>query len=349
MPEFIKQLSLLCFLMFFLIPPECKSQDNSGKDVFTFMFYNVENYFDCLDDSLTDDDEFTYSGIRGWNQSRLNYKTERIAKTILAAGKWNSPVFVGLCETENREVLELLTNSMTLSKFNYKIIQKDSPDERGIDVSFIYRPDLFRPLNYEAIPIIDSTDLTFKSRDILHVRGTLNGCESIHVFVNHWPSRYGGVMETVRFRKLASETLQKAIRNIKKTEPEAKIICTGDFNDSPQDESMEELVKLKDRDTAGQFVKLINLSADWMSEDIKTLKSQYTWEVFDQWIVSASFLGPNNCYRFLKAEIMKDPFLLEPDTKFGGVKPRRTYIGFKYQNGFSDHLPVLLRIELVNH
>jgi hypothetical protein len=345
MPAIIKHLSVCCFLLFLLLPPECQCQDNSEKDVFTFMFYNVDNYFDCEDDTLTNDDEYTYAGIRGWNKIRLHEKTERIAKVILATGKWNPPVFVGLCEIENLYVLEQLTKSMTLSKFNYKIIQKDSPDERGIDVALIYRPDLFRPFNYQSIKLIDSTDVTFKTRDILQVSGILNGCDTIHLFINHWPSRYGGIMETVRFRELASEALNKAIRSIRKTYPEAKIVCTGDFNDTPSDESLKELVKSKEADQS----EMINLSEDWMSEEIQTLKNQYSWEVFDQWIVSNSFLSLNNCYRFLKSEIMQAYFLLEPDIKFGGLKPKRTYNGFKYQDGFSDHLPILLRIQLLNH
>jgi len=344
MPAHINQLSVFYFLLFLLQPSECQCQVNSEKDVFTFMFYNVENYFDCTDDSLTNDDEFTFNGIRGWNRSRLHEKTERIAKVILAAGKWNPPVLVGLCEIENRNVLEVLSKSTTLSKFNYRIIQKDSPDDRGIDVALIYRPDLFRPFNYQSIKIVDSTNVTFKTRDILQVSGVLNGCDTIYVFVNHWPSRYGGIMETVRFRKLASEALNKAIRNIKKTSPEAKIVCTGDFNDTPRDESIKELVKSRDTERC----EMINLSDDWMSQEIQTIKNQYIWEVFDQWIVSGCFLKSNNCYHFLKAEILRSPFLLEPDTKFGGVKPKRTYNGFKYQDGFSDHLPVLLRIQL-NH
>ena len=35
------------------------------------------------------------------------------------------------------------------------------------------------------------------------------------------------------------------------------------------------------------------------------------------------------------------PFLLEPDEKYGGVKPRRNYLGPRYLNGFSDHLPLV--------
>jgi hypothetical protein len=345
----MNRLTVLCLLLFWLPPSYSHSQENSEKDVFTFMFYNVENYFDCLNDSLTSDDEFTFNGVRGWNIDRVHEKTERIAKVILAAGKWNPPVFVGMCEVENLSILELLSKSITLAKFNYKIIQKDSPDDRGIDVALIYRRDLFRPLNYQSIQITDPTNVSFKTRDILLVCGILNGCDTLHLFVNHWPSRYGGIMETVRYRKLASVALDNAIKNIRKKSPEAKIICTGDFNDTPHDESITELVKPEKSDTVGKADVMINLSERWMSETIQTIKNQYSWEVFDQWIVSDWFLRPNSCYRFLRTEIMKSPFLLEPDTKFGGVKPKRTYIGYKYQDGFSDHLPVLLRIQLLHH
>ena len=94
---------------------------------------------------------------------------------------------------------------------------------------------------------------------------------------------------------------------------------------------------------------MINLSYEWLSKPVKTIKNQYVWEVFDQWIVSKSFLESNNGYKFTKAEIFDPDFLLEPDLKFGGVKPRRTYVGYKYQEGFSDHLPILLRVQLLNH
>ena len=244
------------------------------------MFYNTENFFDCENDSATIDDEFTPEGDRRWNSGRMQSKAERLAKVILAAGKWNPPVFVGLCEVENRKVLELLTNLAPLNKFNYKIVHKDSPDERGIDVALIYRPELFHPFDYQAIPVIVPDDKLFKTRDILRISGILNGCD------------------TANNPKVSGE--------------------------------------------------MINLSSNWMTKSVKTLKNQYTWEVFDQWIVSDSFLESNGCFEFSTSEIFDAGFLLEPDTKFGGVKPKRTYIGFKYQEGFSDHLPVLIRVQLIN-
>lgn len=344
----MKGLSLLVGFIF-CWSVESAGQNNSLGRENTFMFYNTENFFDCKNDSLTNDDEFTPEGDRRWNSGRMHAKAERLAKVILAAGKWNPPVFVGLCEIENRTVLELLTNLAPLNKFHYKIIHQDSPDERGIDVALIYRQELFRPFDFQSISVTDKSDKSFKTRDILRVSGILNGCDTLHIFVNHWPSRFGGIMETVRYRRLAAETLKTAIQVLKIKSPHSKIICTGDFNDNPDDMSLSEVLGAKENDNPAISDEMINLSYKWLSKPVKTLKNQYTWEVFDQWIVSNSFLENNRCYKFAKAEIFDTDFLLEPDLKFGGVKPRRTYVGYKYQEGFSDHLPILLRVEFLNH
>lgn len=344
----MRQLVAPLFLLFIFQNLVSTGQEKLQKNEYSFMFYNAENLFDCENDSATNDEEFTPEGDRRWNPGRMHSKAERLAKVILAAGKWNPPVFVGLCEIENRNVLELLTNLAPLNKFQYKIVHKDSPDKRGIDVAFIYRPELFNPFDYQAIPLIDPDDKSFKTRDILRVSGILNGCDTIHVFINHWPSRYGGMMETVRYRRLAAETLKLAVQKLKTEQENAKIICTGDFNDAPNDESLVKVFGAQTSNNSEVSGEMINLSAAWLTKPIKTLKNQYTWEVFDQWIVSDYFLESRGCYEFSTAEIFDAAFLLEPDTKFGGVKPKRTYIGFKYQEGFSDHLPVLIRLRLMN-
>ena len=337
-----------CLSSLFLLP-DLFGQGIVAKNDFTFMFYNTENFFDTENDSLNNDDEFTPDGDRRWNSARLHSKAERLAKVILAAGKWNAPVAIGLCEVEDLKVLELLTNNEPLARFHYKIVHKDSPDKRGIDVALLYRPDFFHPFDYQAIPIVDPKDKSFHTRDILQVSGVLNGCDTLHVFVNHWPSRYGGIMETLRYRGLAAETLKKSVQNLLGRYPKAKIICMGDFNDTPIDDSLAKVLGAKGSDNPESNGELINLSAGWISNEIQTIKSKFSWEVFDQFIVSDYFLQRNNCFEFQKAEIFSAGFLLEPDSKFGGVKPKRTYVGFKYQEGFSDHLPVLLRVQLLNH
>ncbi|MBL7968003.1 MAG: endonuclease [Prolixibacteraceae bacterium] len=342
MPKFLSALKLACILL--SVPCFVVGQKKDLNPELSFLFYNVENLFDCDDDSLTSDDEFTPGGTRGWTKSRLYDKLDRLSKVILAAGKWNPPVVVGLCEIENEKVLQMLANNPSLKKYNYKIIHKESPDERGIDVAMLYRADLFRPFDYQNIAVFDSTDRSFKTREILQVSGVLNGCDTLHFFVNHWPSRYGGIMETAKYRTLAAKELKTAIRHSEKKYSQPKIVCMGDFNDQPFDESL--MVILDESEGNG---KLVNLSSEWQKNEIKTLKNEYSWEIFDQWIVSDSFLKSNSCFRFLNAEIVTFPFLLENDNKFGGVKPKRTYVGFKYQEGFSDHLPILIRLKMINH
>jgi len=340
---------VLLLLILFSIVPKCLSQENKLSDEFTFMFYNCENYFDCENDSLTQDDEFTPDGARRWNYNRFYDKADRLAKVILAAGKWNAPILVGLCEVESQKTLEVLAKQTPLNKFNYKIIHKNSPDTRGIDVAFIYRSELFKPFDYKAIPLTDPLNPEFKSRDILRVSGILNNGDTIHIFVNHWPSRYGGIMETVRLRGLASKTLKKSIQELFTDYPKAKIICMGDFNDTPEDESLSRILNAVKSDNPDVKGEMINLSFGWMKRPVQTLKNMYSWQVFDQLIASDYILESGSFITAIKAEIFDAAFLLEPDKKYGGVKPKRTYVGFKYQDGFSDHLPVLLKFQLLYH
>lgn len=342
------KLFVLCLLLLFYSGTNCFSQSTKLNDEFTFMFYNSENLYDTENDSLTKDDEFTPSGDRRWNFGRLRDKSNRMAKIILAAGKWNTPIVVGLCEIESQKVLEMLVKHTPLNKFGLKIIHKDSPDARGIDVALIYRPELFKPFAYMAIPVIDPLNSKFKTRDILQVSGVLNNCDTIHVFVNHWPSRYGGLMETIRYRRLAAEVLKKSICELLVIYPKAKVICMGDFNDTPEDESLYKVLNAGKENNPDVQGEMINLSFKWMNNQVQTLKNMYSWQVFDQWIVSDYFIENSKCFKLLKAEIFDNAFLLEPDKKYGGVKPKRTYVGFKYQEGFSDHLPILLKFQIAN-
>jgi hypothetical protein len=69
-----------------------------------------------------------------------------------------------------------------------------------------------------------------------------------------------------------------------------------------------------------------------------------TWEMIDQIIVSdpllTSDIGIYTDPKFLR--IFKPDFLLKKDAKYPGSSPFSTYKGYKYQGGYSDHLPLLL-------
>lgn len=343
-----RRLALGVLALFSFFTP-CISQEIRKSEEFTIMFYNTENFFDCENDSLAQDAEFTPEGEYRWNYRRLHDKADRIAKVILAAGKWNAPVLIGLCEIESRQSLEILTKQTPLKSLGYKIVHKDSPDERGIDVALIYRPALFKPIDYITVPVVDPNNPKFKTRDILRVTGVLNNCDTVHVFVNHWPSRYGGIMETLHYRSLAAGTLKKSVQELFAEYPKAPIICMGDFNDAPEDESLSRVLSAQKTNNPEIKGEMVNLSYDWTTRSVQTIKNLYSWQVFDQFIVSDYFLENSKCLVCQKAEIFDAGFLLEPDKKYGGVKPKRTYVGYKYQEGFSDHLPVLLKLQTLNH
>jgi predicted extracellular nuclease len=332
---------ILLFLALFF-PELLFSQDGDFK----IMFYNVENLFDTFNDSLKNDEEFLPHGERNWTYKRFEQKLNNISKVVIAAGKWEPPAIVGMCEVENRYVVEQLLRTPLLEKINYRIIHKESPDERGIDVSLIYDAQRFVPVKYEYYPLVGKDSQVVSTREILHVAGVVKGTgDTINIFVNHWPSRYGGLLETVGMRDLAAQTLIDALANVVSENPDAKIIIVGDFNDQPGDASIKKLIEASGKWNPGKS-KLVNLSDNWQTINSGTIKFQSQWLVYDQIIVSENLLDSTNNV-FCKsggANILQNGFLLEKDKKIGGTKPFRTYSGFKYQGGFSDHLPVVLNL-----
>lgn len=329
--------SKLLFLFFLFCSIFSPAQDQK----YAVIFYNTENLFDWKDDPLTQDDEFTPEGDRHWTYSKFQQKIDNTAKVILNAAEWDVPAIIGLCEIENRDVLERLTNTTVLKNIPFKIIHKESTDPRGIDVAMLYNLNVFYPLSYEYIPFTATDGSTRKTREILYVSGILAEQDTVHMFMNHWPSRYSGLLETRPLRNRAADILRQKIESVLKINPQAKIIVMGDFNDQPSDESLEKHLVSKMK--AGS---LINLSTEWLTADIGTLKYQSQWFVFDQIIISSGLLNTDagTYTKSTWAKIINSGFLLEPDDRYGGLKPFRTYIGYRYNGGFGDHLPVKLQL-----
>ncbi len=348
----VKQILLLIFtslLIFLFGNRDVLSQDISGdnRGRGRIAFYNVENLFDVYDDSLTRDEEFIPEGPRHWDNRKFYSKINNIYKVIMALSESGPPAVVGLCETENRFVLEKLVYDTPLKNFNYRIIQFESPDRRGIDVALIYRYDFFDPIFSEAVPVLFPFDTASRTRDILYVKGVLLNTDTIHFFVNHWPSRYGGYLPTVPKRNFAAQVLKNKTDSILGINENAAILIMGDFNDSPHDESISKI--LSANDPAGPIFKNEMYSLMLSEQDgwpYGSLKYQQGWNKFDMMIVSGSLLDNSSMLQISenKAMIYHAEFLLEEDTKFLGQKPNRTYIGFKYHGGFSDHLPVYMDI-----
>jgi hypothetical protein len=215
-----------------------------------------------------------------------------------------------------------------------------------VDVALLYRPDVFRPDSAQwlcvPLPINETT------REILVVSGRLWDRDTVHFFVNHWPSRFGGAGSSVPKRLAAASTLAVAVKQILLNNNKANIVIMGDFNDDPGDESLQAIGKILMNNESGSGFMLINLSAKTSVTDLYgTIKHQGTWSIFDQFIVSQALVDGSNGCRLLseRTEIFKTDFLLEPDETYTGFKPFRTYSGPGYNNGFSDHLPVSILIE----
>lgn len=310
-----------------------------------FMFYNTENFFDIYDDTLKIDEAFTPEGEKHWNLRKFTKKVFNISKVITAVGQWELPEVIGLCEIENRYVLEQLIKQTSLKDFNYRIIHKESPDRRGIDVGILYRKDKFHPINYEAVTVTFPFDANKPTRDILYVKGTDNYNDTLHIFINHWPSRWGGQMETDRKRKFAASVLKGKVDSLFDADINPNIIIMGDLNDYPNNNSVVQVLKAKTEIKNIKSEKLYNLA--YYLQEVKgkgTHKHNGEWGVLDQIIVSGSLLNGDRNIQMTKddAHVFEAPFLLEPDKHYVGSITFRTYIGFKFHDGYSDHLPVYL-------
>ncbi len=333
----------LQFVLIGLFPFVLSAQELLPLEELNILFYNTENFFDVVDDTLTHDEEFLPEGSRFWSLKRFEKKRNDIAKVIIASCGYHVPAIVGLAEIENRYVLEALTGDGPLASFHYRIIHKESPDERGIDVALLYRPDVVRPFIYTYLPLKDEHGQIMLTREILYAGFNTASGDTLHVFFNHWPSRYSGQAETEPQRMIAALTLRQYLDGLLKTDKSPSIVIMGDFNDQPQNRSLAEVLEAKAGDKSGKPGEIINLSVHWRPAG--TLKFRQSWQIFDQILVSGFLLDHDRLYTKAGwATIVWNDFLLEPDPNFKGKRPFRTYQGYRYHHGISDHLPVRLKL-----
>ncbi len=304
------------------------------------MFYNVENFFDPADDPATEDEEFTPAGKNKWTRQRLEKKRNAIAKTIIAAGEGNHPVLVGLCEVENYRVLQQLTEQTALARIGYDIVHRDSPDPRGIDVALLYRKDRFRTLWQGFYPIPG-----IPTREILYAKGLLDGRDTLHVLVNHWPSKRGGEEQSLPARMAAARQAKHICDSIFLASPAAHIIMMGDFNDTPAGRAVTEGLQARPPGSPEHSPYLYNLLLPLWKSGKGSYKYKGEWELIDLFFVSDNFVNPASPLRCVRTQIFSPDFLLTEDEKYYGRKPFRTYEGPRYLGGMSDHLPVLLVLD----
>ncbi len=312
---------------------------------FRICFYNLENLFDLEDDSLTRDEAFTPEGENHYSFGKYKKKSTGLARTIIAAGGWEPVDIVGVCEVESRWVLEGFTKFSPLKNVGYNIIHEDSPDRRGIDVACLYRPEKFNLILYKYYEVIFPFDPERKTRDMLYVKGILPNSDTLHVFINHWPSRYGGQFSSEPSRAFLAEMVRQKVDSLNDKFKDPLIVITGDFNDEPDDISVKDILNAKLEPEEAGNGDLINLMAP-IKYRFGTHSFAGEWGVLDQFIVSHSLLtGESTNTRPGSVGIFDAPWLLTKNAA-GNAVPLRTFQGPAYKGGYSDHLPIFLDIYL---
>lgn len=311
-------------------------------------FYNCENFYDTINNPIVDDEEFLPNSARQYNTHIYLDKVERLSSVISQIGTDINPdglAFIGVAEIENDTVLTDLIKSPLLKNRGLKFCHYDSPDKRGVDVGFLYNPKYFRVLNSAPffVTLPSGSKDSYFTRDVLYVKGILDG-DTVHVFVNHWPSRSGGEERSRPGRAAAAGVVKLRVDSLTALNPAAKIFIMGDLNDDPISPSITKVIgatgKMKEVKPGGIF----NPYTDYYKQGIGTSPYQDAWGLFDQILVSQGTLDKEqNGYHFYKASIFNKDFLIQKTGKWRNYS-KRTWDGITYNYGYSDHFPVYVTL-----
>ena len=353
----MKKISILLAAICLTLTACGATKDNSGSHI--IGFYNVENLFDTLDDEGKDDAQFLPDGSYAWTQEKYEVKLGNIARVINEMAEKNGRyhAVLGLAEVENAHVLKDLVSRKELSKAKYKFVHYESPDVRGIDVAFLYRPSEFKLLESKAIPYDFNSSIRFEktkqeqaeftTRDVLMIRGTIDG-EMFAFFVGHLPSRIGDKGADMRAR--GAEIIYNAAMDLQKKYPGIKIAVMGDMNDNPEDESMtrylhgrETLSSVGSNDFFDPFLRM-------HKDGFGTEEYHGEWNIFDIIMVNSALADQNSAgLKIQKSDdthygyVFNPPFLVQQEGQYKGT-PFRTFSGGRFIKGYSDHYPTYIKI-----
>lgn len=338
---------------------EVERRDPAGEDVpdktdrtisdnrngtLTIAFYNVENLFDTRNDPDVDDDEFTPRGPMKWTGERLERKMEDLARAVAAIGDGGGPDILGLCEVENRSVLERFATDFFPGS-PYRVIHEDSPDRRGIDVALLYRPDAVTPVGHR-LHGVDLGEGERPTRSVLEVEFS-GEAGAFNVLVNHWPSRSGGEPKSRWKRERAAEVVRSVLDSIARFDVRRDVVIIGDFNDTPLDRSLRVVLGAGSlRNASSRRSSPINLA--WSIAEVDTFGTYLyrdEWDLLDQIIITPSLLDDRGLSLLDSGmTIVAPPFLRDDHPSQPMRPPRRTFIRRTlYIGGTSDHFPVFAR------
>jgi len=317
------------------------------RRVLAIGFYNVENLFHPSDDSTKADEDFTPEGSYHYTYDVYNQKLNNVATVFEQLGTDVTPLgaaIIGIAEIESDKVLNDLVQQPKIKQRNYKYVWFPTPDVRGISTALLYNPSLFRVLDARPIKVpLETLGQTRPTRNILYVHGVLAGNDTIHIMVNHWPSRGGGVAETSPYRELAASVDKQISDSLMAINPDSKIVIMGDLNDNPVDPSVKKVLKAQADTTDLALTDIYNPWINIYKKGTGTEVYDNQWNLLDQIMLSGAFLKNNNSkWRFFRNRIFRKDFLMHESGEEKGY-PHRSFTADRvWDNGFSDHFPVIV-------
>ncbi|WP_439152436.1 endonuclease/exonuclease/phosphatase family protein [Winogradskyella sp.] len=327
-----------------------EAQEKKRFKIHTVAFYNLENLFDTINDPLKYDEASPIMEMKANRSEVYKQKVKNMARVIANIGTDmanNSPAIIGVCEIENRDVLEDLVNDPLLLGKDYGIIHFDGPDRRSIDVALLYQKALFKPIDSSSHELLIYDDVTRKrvyTRDQLLVSGELDG-DLIHVIVNHWPSRSGGEARSRSKRVGAAKLNKRIIDSIQSKDPYAKIFTMGDLNDDPTNESVKDVLKAKKEKKEVPLKGIYNPYEKMFTEKgWGTTAYRDALSLFDQIMMTKPLIEDDySTFRFWKAGIYNPSYMFNKRGRYEGY-PFRSFADGGFTGGFSDHFPVYVYV-----
>jgi predicted extracellular nuclease len=328
---------------------QSNAQEKVNYKVACMGFYNLENLFDYEDDTTIWDEEYMPNGAKAWDAVKYATKLNHMAKVISEIGTFYTPdgaAVLGVCEVENKRVLEDLVKDPQISERNYHIVHYDSPDRRGIDVGLLYQEKYFKLKSSKSYILNMPDNPEYKTRNQIVVTGNMDG-EDVSLIVAHWPSRRGGQAASEKNRIEAAKLGRRIIDSLYNDNPQAKIILMGDLNDDPINIAVTDYIKAKGKKSKVGDTDMYNTMYTKFKKGIGTLAYRDSWNLFDQIIISKAMISADAAtYVLHKAEVFSKPYMINPKGNYKGY-PLRTHAGGAYQNGYSDHFPTYIILKKI--